>query len=203
MGFLASASGEAYFEDIKNYFRNIATWLAPIEKQRCMRNRWLWNIIRQPSFNEDFGVQLLKSKKLTIRESAELGRHILAYPSLNLSKCQVRRWLLDLMIPELIIEMPDIACLLDPCIPNPNPGPDPLPFIDQEVLLEAAIGDLAVSMFAESSKLEETKSLKGPDTKKLDKMANSSGKSVLKLMGKELGLASKKFSKVASQLKGL
>jgi hypothetical protein len=41
-GFPFSAEGQAAFEDIKAYFRNLGVWLAPPAKQLCMLVRILW-----------------------------------------------------------------------------------------------------------------------------------------------------------------
>lgn len=202
MGFLASESGEAYFEEIKNYFRNIATWLAPKTKQNCMRNRWLWNIVRQPAFQESFSHKLLENKKLSVIEAARIGQQIIAFPSLNLSKCQIRRWELDLIIPELREPIPDLACLLDPCIPSPNPvGPDPLPFIDPDIFLKSGIGNLAFEMLKESNKLDVEDALQAPDRKQMETMVKSVSKETLKLIGNELEVASKEISKITPMLK--
>ncbi len=203
MGFLASESGEAYFELIKNYFRNIPIWLASKSKQSCMRNRWLWNVVRRPAIQEEFGFMLLDKKKLSMIDAMKIGRQINTFASPNLSRCQVRRWGLDLVIPELEAKLPDIACLLDPCIPRPKPEPDPLPFIDPDIFIESALGNLAFEMMIESNNLEIKNSLQAPDSKMMDKMAKAISKKTLKLIGNELTEASKQISKMTPKLKSL
>ncbi|HEX4864708.1 MAG TPA: hypothetical protein VFV02_11580, partial [Acidimicrobiales bacterium] len=42
LGFLATPAGQAAFEEIKAYFRNIAVWLARPDRHVCMRWRALW-----------------------------------------------------------------------------------------------------------------------------------------------------------------
>lgn len=204
MGFLASESGEAYFEEIKNYFRNIATWLAPKTKQNCMRNRWLWNLVRQPAFQENFGHKLIENNKLSIKEAALIGQQIVAFPALNLSRCQIRRWELELIIPELRKPLPDLACLLDPCIPNPDPvGPDPLPFIDPDIFVKSAVGNLAFEMLKESNKLDIKNALQAPGSEQMEVLAKNASKETLKLIGNELEDASKKISIMTPLLKRL
>ena len=44
-GFNATASGQAALDKIKNYFRNVAIWLSPKAKLKCMSLRALWNCI--------------------------------------------------------------------------------------------------------------------------------------------------------------
>ena len=46
LGFLASASGQAHFEEIKTYYRNIATWLARPENISCMNSRLVIKLVK-------------------------------------------------------------------------------------------------------------------------------------------------------------
>ena len=45
LGFLASAAGQAHFEEIKAYYRNIAVWLSPPERIACMNARLSWGLV--------------------------------------------------------------------------------------------------------------------------------------------------------------
>jgi len=201
LGFLATPAGEAVFEDIKSYFANIAVWLAPKEKQTCMRNRWLWNVIRLPEFDEHFGALAIRSKKLTLKEAAKIGQELLAFSALNMSKCQILRSRFDLVIPELIKVLPKLACKFDPCIPNPKPGPDPLPFVDPEIVLDAALGNLAFMMFQESKNLIKDNVLEAPNSGQMAKLEFTASRTTLQLFGKELENSTDQLSKVASALK--
>lgn len=203
MGFLASASGEQAFEKIKAYFRNIPIWLAPPKLQACMRNRRIWNIIRKPYFYEEFEIAHISRVKLSVRELADIGGFIRKYPELDASKCQTRRWVIDLLVPELIEKVPDFACLLDPCLRPPGAQPDPVPFIDPGLVLDLTLGQIAVTMVTEAVKLEENGVQAALNDSALAKMTRKSVIDALKHVSDDMDLRVKRARKILPQIKAL
>lgn len=53
MGFLHTAAGQAHYDKIKAYFRNIADWLTPKSRRRCLLLRHIWAATQTGSFLEN------------------------------------------------------------------------------------------------------------------------------------------------------
>lgn len=206
IGFLASEEGEEKFEEIKNYFRNIIVWLAPEDKQTCMKNAWIWNVIRQPAFVEEFG-GLVAKKKLDLDIYRDIGRFVSLYPTPDLSKCQKSRWRIDFVLPELRV-LPELECLFDCRAPKPGglpgrpgPRPDPLPFgLETDVIVDAAVGRVAFEMLKESQNLQSNKALEPPKSSTLLKMSQKASKSALVEMAKEMTKDLKQTSSLINKL---
>lgn len=54
MGFLHTPAGEAHYEKIKAYFRNIADWLTPKNRRSCLIRRHIWAATQKGWFLEEF-----------------------------------------------------------------------------------------------------------------------------------------------------
>jgi len=54
MGFLHTAAGQAHYNKIKAYFRNIAEWLTPKSRRRCLIQRHIWWATQSGWFKENF-----------------------------------------------------------------------------------------------------------------------------------------------------
>jgi hypothetical protein len=142
MGFMAATDpGDPAFdptvvpewEEIKSYFRNVAAWLAPKTKQRCMRNGgWLVilknNEVRMTLTSRDRATSIPYYWQLGVFARDALGR--LA------SQCQHRIWICDLF------KMLDLEALMpDPYGPEPpNPIRGQLPAIQSVDLTNVALG---------------------------------------------------------------
>lgn len=105
-GFLASPSGLQALARIDNYFRNVAVWLSPKTKQRCMLKRATWGIILRYPLIERL------DPKMPIWE---LGGT--AYDALGqrAGQCVMSRWLLEIL-PRDLLKVFEIS---------PFPEPDP------------------------------------------------------------------------------
>lgn len=54
LGFLATATGQAHLATINAYFTNIADWLTPKARRRCVMYRHIWCIVQEGAFLEQF-----------------------------------------------------------------------------------------------------------------------------------------------------
>jgi len=68
LGFLATPSGQAHYERIKAYFRNIADWLTPRSARRCRLHRHLWWLSRHGAIREGLSVHDLGASGQLVRE---------------------------------------------------------------------------------------------------------------------------------------
>lgn len=95
-GFNATPAGQVALARIENYFQNIALWLAPDYKQRCLFMRAVWGcVIRYP-----LAVELTPEMKLnTIGEVARdaIGRRA--------GQCTRTRWIWKWFIQDLMAEI--------------------------------------------------------------------------------------------------
>lgn len=153
LGFLATPAGQAVFEDIKAYFRNIAVWLARPSSQACMAWRALWwtrwhHIVAmdlRPQFFER--VDALELGELV--RIGSIARDVLGRVA---GQCNVVRWIGWEIIRPL---RPDIweqlEQLLDPWSPvqqrrEEQPGavsmPDVTVPMHAETLLDSVLGGL-------------------------------------------------------------
>jgi hypothetical protein len=82
-GFNDTAEGKEALARIKNYFRNIAIWLAPPAAQKCMARRGLWGtIFRYPLIEElEPSLSVLEKGRLAVDALTKLA-----------GPCAVRVW---------------------------------------------------------------------------------------------------------------
>lgn len=145
LGFLASAAGQAHFENIKAYFRNIATWISRSDNIACMRRRLQWWLVWDGRVLE----AVLTHDRVALKEARfellrDIGRHARDALGFYASRCQGIQFVLDGLIPHL---PKDLVDLIDPWYPvPPKPEPDPWPWIDLEPLVDAALGGALVAV---------------------------------------------------------
>lgn len=139
-GFLHSASGQAHFEQIKHYFRNIALWIARPERVRCMNRHLLWHVLWSHRLVEAVSSHSRPIlKQVSLDFIFDVGRHARNAIGRYASQCQSRRLMLDLIRPRL----PDwVIDDLDPWRPmsGDRPLPEPIPWVDPEPILDLALG---------------------------------------------------------------
>jgi hypothetical protein len=151
LGFAATPQGLAAYEDIKDYFRNIAVYLARSRSHACMRWRALWLsrwyhqlLIEFRPSNVERGIEALELDELL--RIGTTARDVLGRLA---SQCQSTRWALDL----LEIHRPNLYKYLetwiDPVVPRPEPDPDPAPWVYANMLLDAALGGTLYAIAAE------------------------------------------------------
>jgi hypothetical protein len=144
-GFLASPAGEAHFEEIKAYYRNIAVWISPVAAHRCFRSRLFWGLLYHHRVMEAvLTTPNITLERTNVRLLWEIGTHARDALGKAASQCQSLRFMLDLLwpeIPELIPEIDPWA----PIPPEPIPPPPP-PWVDPTPLLSIALGGALVAL---------------------------------------------------------
>jgi hypothetical protein len=149
VGFLATSRGLGHLADIKNYYRNLAVWLARPDLISCMNRRILWATIFDGRVVEALAtVYELRFDQADVRLFWDIGKHARDVLGRTTSVCQSRRLILDL-IEELIPF--DLFAKLDPWIPREPPepeppGPDPSPWFDPTPVLDAALGGAILAL---------------------------------------------------------
>jgi len=142
-GFLASATGRAHYEDIKAYFRNIAVWLAPTASRRCMRRCGIWAVLWDHRLLEAVTPGIpIRLYEATVDQFLAVGRHARDALGKLVGRCRSLEWGLDLLKPIVSWEIYE---RLRPWPPWP-PSPDPVPWLDEEPLLDLALGGGVVAL---------------------------------------------------------
>jgi hypothetical protein len=144
IGFLASSAGQAAFEEIKAYYRNLAVWLAPAGRRRCMRWAALWAVIWEYRLIEAVTPGIpLKLHEATLDNLWHVGTHARDALGNYASRCQSLEWTIDIVrdfLPWDVIER------FRPWPPFPDPPPDPVPWLDEEPLLDLALGAAVIAI---------------------------------------------------------
>jgi hypothetical protein len=151
LGFYATAAGLDVYEDIKAYFRNIAVWLAPKKKQKCMRQRALWVVRwKYPLVEELHFIHRLEIlsdlRATTLYNIGGAARDALGRIA---SQCQTLEWFLDLVLEKYPLLVP--PC--DPWYQGPRPEPDP--FFNPEVVINTLLGGAVAAIAAQFPKRAE------------------------------------------------
>jgi hypothetical protein len=110
LGFLATPAGQAVYEEVKAYFVNIALWISPKSKLRCMRNWGLYWVVRADRLVEVFDPAIrLGSARLV--DYLVLGRHARDAIGKFAGQCQGIKWTWDFVLDEwpsrIFIDMGD------------------------------------------------------------------------------------------------
>lgn len=149
LGFLATAAGQAHFEEIKAYNRNTAMWLARPALITCMRRRICWGLLWRDRVMEAVMTNPeLNLGQATLGTLYDIGHHARDVLGTYAGRCQSRRLALDLLAPILAREF---MFPLDPWAPFPEkpprgPVPDPVPWFNLEPLLDSVIGGALVAL---------------------------------------------------------
>jgi hypothetical protein len=153
VGFAATTAGNAAYQDIQAYYRNIAVWLARTTTQRCMWWRALWWTRWHHRIAMDLRPPYLTgATSLDLGELIRIGGEARDVLGLVASRCTVRRWLLwEVLRPRFPHIWKELVAVLDPWHPRP-PLPDPPPDrfgqpdpdlalgLHGEVLVDAVLG---------------------------------------------------------------
>lgn len=144
IGFGASAAGQAKYEEIKAYFRNIAVWLARPERHRCMRWRLIWDarwhsrlVMDVRPYKELHAIPLSEFLRIGTVAKDVLGR--LA------SQCQALEWTFGILDDLLPIEL---TTPIRPWPPMPDPPPDfdVIRSVYAHAVVDAAIGGMVYAI---------------------------------------------------------
>jgi len=157
-GFNDTAQGKVALSKIKNYFRNVAIWLSPKDKIRCMACRALWNCLKRFPLQADLNTRM---------PIWVIGHHAIDVLGKYAGQCQVRNWW-PVIFPDLKLDR-----LFDP--DNLKVPTDNLRMLD-----EFMIGGILLSMMEAIESDKYTKKL--PNDKTLEKLGISGAKMGLKAM---------------------
>lgn len=145
-GFLSSASGQAHFEQIKAYYRNLGLWLLRPERIACINSRLQWSIVWDERVLEAVLVAAdIKLDRIEPHVLGWIGRHARDVLGRYAGQCQGLRIVLDLIIPR----WPKLVPGIDPWWDGPRPlddGLDGLPWVDASPLLDVALGAALVAL---------------------------------------------------------
>jgi len=145
-GFLASPAGQKHFEEIKAYYRNIAVWISPTAKRRCMRRHVIWYLLWDHRLLEAVSAGTpLKLRGSSIDLILSVGRHARDAMGKFAGRCQTEVWLLDYLkwlLPQRIFEIlnPWDIPKFDKRREIPLPEPDPVPWFDPDPIMDIALG---------------------------------------------------------------
>lgn len=150
IGFAATSQGQAAYEDIKSYFRNIAVWLARESTQQCMWWRALWWLRWHHRIAMDVRPYYLDAAdRLDLTELLRIGSEARDVLGRVASQCTVRVWTLAYLLrPRFPQIWEKLRPVIDPWHPRPPqpvrplPQPDPRIVTDlhAEMLLDALLG---------------------------------------------------------------
>ncbi len=154
---------ERDYAQIRAYFHNIGTWLAPESKQACL-NRWAlrWVAKSYPLLEE---LATLRDKKLDPEDYVRIGMSGYAALQRFTRPCGALKIMVEIFRP-IRERWPFPIDPWDP--PGPGPGPDPGPFgIDARGLELANLGAVLVEMHrldgTEEKRVEEDALVKAMD----------------------------------------
>ena len=142
-GFLFSPSGRAALAKIKNYYTNIAVWIAPSDKIKCFGKRFWWEIVYNHRIMEAaLSNPDADAEKIPLKALWSIGVHARDVIGVRTSQCQTTEWI----IAWIENVWPEILPWIDPWRPlrdfqklddGPMPVIDPMPLVD--IALGAAI----------------------------------------------------------------
>jgi hypothetical protein len=145
LGFL-SPGGEDHLEAIEEYFRNIAIWIAPESRRACMRRAAIWYLLWDQHLIEAVtpGTHL-RLGQATILDFMWVGKHARDAIGRYAGQCQTIYWVLPLLKDLIPVEV--FERLRPVPIPDlPDPPPDPIPWLDEEPLLDLALGGAVIAL---------------------------------------------------------
>ena len=155
LGYMASPAGQAHFEAIKAYYRNLATWLARKSLVRCMNWRLIVKILRTDRVLE----ATLTTADVSLRQISPatlllIGRHARDVLGKFAGQCQSRRLIIDLIWPEMVNQLPAIDPWFHDALERDRqdrdggkaPNKDPILWVNYEHSLEMALGAALVTV---------------------------------------------------------
>ena len=82
-GFNDTTAGQAHLARIQNYYRNVAVWLAPTDKLKCMASRGLWGSLFRFPLVADINIKM---------PIWHIGHHAINVLGNYAGQCNVRLW---------------------------------------------------------------------------------------------------------------
>ncbi len=137
-GFLSSADGLAALDKIKNYFTNIAVWIARPSNISCFRRRFWWDLLYIGRLMEaTLPDPNIKFESISTHHFLSIGIQARDVLGRLAGQCQTLEWIFE--IPELIEFKPWIIPW-DPWEKGKREIDAPLPVFDPMPLVDLALG---------------------------------------------------------------
>jgi len=176
-GFNDTPAGVAALDRIRNYYRNVAVWLSPKEKIRCMACRALWNCLYRYPLRADLS---------SLMPIWVIGHHAIDVLGKYAGQCNVISWW-PVIFPKI-----DLQRLFDP--DNLKVPVDTLRMID-----EFMIGGILIEMLEVRESKKYVKKL--PSDKILLKLAVKGAERGLEALTEHIRLTDKTHTTALSTLK--
>lgn len=146
-GFLSSPEGQAALERITNYFVNIGVWIAPADRQRCIRSTRFWDIVFTDRIVEAALVDPSERlEAIPSRVAWSIGVHARDVLDRAYGPCQSLQFVVDFI--ETV--WPEIVFDINPWIAGRDrkEAAAGLPLVDPMPLVEAALGGAILALRA-------------------------------------------------------
>lgn len=176
-GFLDTPAGSAALNQIRNYFRNVAIWLSPPDKIRCMSLRALWGSILRYPLREELSLDL------SLVVIGKLARDAIGRRA---GQCTVRGFW------PILVERFELLRKI-----NPSELQVPIPELDE--LGDVVIGSVVREMFAVLPEIEAKRHK--PDDDMLEKLAERGVENALMEIGQSLERSRKAIDHLANAVK--
>lgn len=176
-GFNDTPAGVAALDKIRNYYRNVAIWLSPKAKIRCMACRALWNSLKRFPLHADLNLHT---------PIWVIGHHAIDVLGKYAGQCQVKGWW-PVIFPQLSLER-----LFDP--DNFKVPTDTLKMLD-----EFMIGGVLTEMLKASQTDKFQKKL--PSDRELEKLAVQGAKLGLDALTEHISGTNDTHKKILSILR--
>jgi len=145
IGFLASPAGQAAFDEIKAFYRNLPIWLSPPERIQCMNSRLLWNLVWSDRVLEavltarNVGITKVGASTLSL-----IGRHARDVLGRYAGRCQSVKLILDIVVDWPLFKEIDPWPPFDPAIRELDD--EEVHLVDLWPALDAALGGALVKI---------------------------------------------------------
>jgi hypothetical protein len=142
-GFLGSAAGQAAFEDIKTYFRNLMVWLSRPGTISCLRSTWIFELVLADKVLEAvLTAREIPLERISPKTISLIGAHARDVLGRRTNRCQSIGLVVDIVLEEWR-PIFDIWGPLRDDLPGPEPL-DRLAVIDFEPLVDTLLGGALV-----------------------------------------------------------
>lgn len=191
VGFLASTQGQAHFEEIKAYYRNLAVWLARPERIQCMNTRLSWGLVWSDRVMEAVLTTMdLKLSEINLHTLWHIGQHARDVLGRYAGRCQSVKLVLDLVLESAI---PELIPHIDPWWLEEEKigeGFDGVGWFDASPILDITLGGALVALRQAYPHIDQD-TVRKLETEKLQEVMLSGAKRSLERAFESVGAAAK------------
>jgi hypothetical protein len=142
-GFLSSPAGQAALAKIREYYINVAVWIATPERVGCMKWRPWWDVVWNDRVVEATLDDLRRLDDVSLVHLFHVGVHARDVLGRSAGACQSLHWL----FPIFDKLWPELRPWIDPWwVTKAEPRDPPLPWFDPEPLLDTVVGGAVVAL---------------------------------------------------------